>query len=277
MYHVQFPGLGLNFNIDPVAFSIGDYDIMWYGVIIATGFLLALLYAMKSSKVFGLDSDKLINAILVGIITGIIGARLYYVIFYPGDTFKNNPMEIFQIHQGGLAIYGGIIGGLLGGLLVAKLQKLDLTALLDIAALGFLIGQGIGRWGNFMNQEAFGCATDLPWRMVSENTYGIGVHPCFLYESLWCILGFVLLHIFSRKFRQYDGQIFLMYLVWYGAERFVVEGLRTDSLYLFSTNIRVSQLIALLCVIVGATLLIVFRNRRKLVGIRPQRKQRIKE
>lgn len=272
IYHVHFPGLGLNFNINPVAFSIGSYDIMWYGVIIATGFLLALLYAIKFSKLFGLDSDKLINAVLVGIVTGIIGARLYYVIFYPGDTFKNNPLEIFQIHQGGLAIYGGIIGGLLGGLIIAKLEKLNLKALLDISALGFLIGQGIGRWGNFTNQEAFGSPTDVPWRMISEGTAGIAVHPCFLYESIWCLLGFLILHIISRKYRKYDGQIFLLYIVWYGAERFVVEGLRTDSLYLFNSNIKVSQALALLCVIVGIVLLIVFKNKDSISGIKPTTK-----
>ena len=135
--------------------------------------------------------------------------------------------------------------------------------MLDIGVMGFLIGQGLGRWGNFFNQEAFGTPTDLPWRMVSENTGGVGVHPCFLYESIWCLLGFFLLFLFSRKWRKYDGQIFLLYLVWYGAERMIVEGLRTDSLYTPLFNLRVSQILAGVTMIVGIVLLIVFRKRTK--------------
>ena len=139
-----------------------------------------------------------------------------------------------------------------------KIKKVPILAALDIAVMGFLIGQGIGRWGNFVNQEAFGTETDLPWRMVSENTNNIGVHPCFLYESIWCLLGFGLLYLFSRKYRKYDGQIFLLYLVWYGFERMIVEGLRTDSLYIF--DLRVSQILAGLTMIIGIVLLIVFRK-----------------
>ena len=169
--------------------------------------------------------------------------------------------EILAIHSGGLAIYGGVIGGLSGGCIVAKKKKLPIPAILDISVMGFLIGQGLGRWGNFFNQEAFGTPTDLPWRMVSENTGGIGVHPCFLYESLWCLTGFVLLYIFSRKFRKYDGQIFLLYLVWYGAERMIVEGLRTDSLYTPFLNLRVSQILAALTMLTGIVLLILFRKK----------------
>ena len=155
-------------------------------------------------------------------------------------------MEIFQIHDGGLAIYGGIIGAVVFGSLMAKLRKLKVTAVLDIAALGFLIGQCVGRWGNFINQEAFGSATELPWGMHSENTAAVvdgNVHPCFLYESLLCLLGFVLLHFFTRRFRRYDGQTFLLYIVWYGACRFFIEGLRTDSLIIPGTGLRVSQVV----------------------------------
>ncbi len=195
-YHITFPGLGdwAAFDINPVAFSIGDFEIRWYGIIIAVGAILALAYALFNCKRFGVNSDKLIDAVIVGFITGIIGARLYYVIFYPDPQYWNNPLSILNIKQGGLAIYGGIIGGLLGGIPVIKRHKQNVFAVLDIAVIGFLIGQGIGRWGNFFNQEAFGVATDLPWRMVSQATQGVGVHPCFLYESLWCLLGVLVLH-----------------------------------------------------------------------------------
>ncbi|WP_050698481.1 prolipoprotein diacylglyceryl transferase [Anaeromassilibacillus senegalensis] len=269
MYNVQFPKLGWEFHVQETAFQIGNAPIAWYGIIIAVGFMLAFLYAMASCKKMRINADKLVNCVLVGMITGIIGARLYYVIFYPGDKYLNNPMEIFNIREGGLGIYGGIIGGLLGGMLTAKLCKLKVPAVLDIASLGFLIGQCIGRWGNFVNQEAFGSQTDLPWGMVSEGTRAVvngPVHPCFFYESLWCLIGFVLLHIFCRKFRRYDGQVFLLYSVWYGIGRFFIEGLRTDSLLTPIANLRVSQLVAAVAVIAGVILLVVFRNRTTLSG-----------
>lgn len=260
MYHVQFPGLNIDLSIDPVAFKIGDFNVYWYGIIIGIGFLLALVFALKIIKRFGIKNDDFIDCVIAGFICGIIGARLYYV-FFRWEYYSRNFNEIFAIHNGGLAIYGGIIGGLLGGCIIAKIKKVPIPAILDVAVMGFLIGQGIGRWGNFVNQEAFGTETDLPWRMVSENTNGIAVHPCFLYESIWCLLGFVLLYLFSRKLRQYDGQIFLLYLVWYGLERMLVEGLRTDSLYTPIFNLRVSQILAALTMIIGIILLIVFRKR----------------
>lgn len=254
-YNVQFPGLGWEFQISSTAVQIGDFSIYWYGILIAIGFTLAVLYASKVSKNYGVDEDKLLNCVIVGLITAVIGARTYFVIFR-WEYFKDDLMSVFYIHEGGLAIYGGLIGGLLGGLIVAKIQKMKILPALDLAALGFLIGQGIGRWGNFTNQEAFGSPTDLPWRMVSEGTGGIAVHPCFLYESLWCLLGFVLLHFYS-KHKKFDGEIFMLYLVWYGFERTLVEGLRTDSLYLPFADIRVSQALSLLLVVVGIILLTV--------------------
>lgn len=268
MYHVQFPGLGINIDLNPKAFSIGNINVQWYGVIIAVGFLLAFLYAMASCKKFNMDDDKLLDAIIVGIIGGIIGARLYYVLFFTGDQYIKNPISALYIWEGGLGIYGGIIGGVLCGALVAKLRKINVFTVLDLASLGFLIGQCIGRWGNFVNQEAFGVETNLPWGMISENTanYAGPVHPCFLYESLWCLLGFILLHIFSRKFRRYDGQVFLLYLAWYGTGRFFIEGLRTDSLFTPFLPIRVSQLVAALTVLTAVALLIVFRKRTALDG-----------
>ena len=261
MYNVSFPGLGLEMKINPVAFTIGSFEVFWYGIIIGIGFALALFFALKNVNRFGIDRDGFIDCVLVGLVFGIIFARLYYVIFRWGEYYSQHMNEILAIHSGGLAIYGGVIGGLSGGCIVAKKKKLPIPAILDISVMGFLIGQGLGRWGNFFNQEAFGTPTDLPWRMVSENTGGIGVHPCFLYESLWCLTGFVLLYIFSRKFRKYDGQIFLLYLVWYGAERMIVEGLRTDSLYTPFLNLRVSQILAALTMLTGIVLLILFRKK----------------
>ena len=183
-YHITFPGLGewATFDINPVAFSIGSFEIRWYGILIAAGALLAMLYAFKNCKRFGINPDKLIDAVIVGFITGIIGARLYYVIFYDFSYYMSHPLSILNLKEGGLAIYGGIIGALLGGLPVIKHHKQNVLAVLDLVVIGFLIGQGIGRWGNFVNQEAYGVATDLPWRMVSEGTGGV------FWVFLCCIL-----------------------------------------------------------------------------------------
>jgi phosphatidylglycerol:prolipoprotein diacylglycerol transferase len=209
------------------------------------------------------------DCLIVGIITSIIGARAYYVAF-KWDYFSAHPGEIIDIRDGGIAIYGAIIGALIGGLTMAKIRKHKFLPILDITMTGFLIGQALGRWGNFFNQEAFGTETNSIFRMVSENTGGVGVHPCFLYESVWCAVGFVFLFIFNRKFQKYHGQVFYLYLVWYGLERTIVEGLRTDSLYLpfklFGYDVRVSQALSLILVIVGVILLIV--NRKKDDGMR---------
>ncbi len=263
-FHVQFPGLGWEFTINNVAFSIGGHDVYWYGIIITCGLLLALLYAWRTAPRYNVNFSKLMNCVFVGLITGIIGARLYYVAF-AWHEFADDPISILYIHEGGLAIYGGIIGALLGGLGMAKLQKLKFMPILDITMVGFLIGQGIGRWGNFMNQEAFGSQTDLPWRMFSENTYingqNVAVHPCFLYESLWCLLGVAVLHFYGKYRQRYAGQIFYMYLVWYGFERTLVEGLRTDSLYVpfrvFGLDIRVSQVLSAVIMVIGIIMLII--------------------
>lgn len=262
MYNVQFPELGIHLKIDPVAFSIGSFNVYWYGVIIGFGFILALIFALTNLKKFGIKRDDFIDCVLVGLICGILGARLYYVIFR-WDYYSQHLNEILAVHNGGLAIYGGVIGSVLGGCIIAKIKKMNIPAVLDVAGMGFLIGQGIGRWGNFVNQEAFGIETDLPWRMVSENTNNIGVHPCFLYESLWCLLGFFILFFWGIKYRKYDGQLALMYIVWYGFERMFVEGLRTDSLYTPFFGLRVSQIIAGLTFIVGAVILVVNAIKKK--------------
>lgn len=270
MFHVSFPGLGIeDLPINRVAFSIGSFNVYWYGILIATGLLLAVLYAYFNAHRYDVDRNKLIDCVIVGIVTAIIGARAYYVIF-KWDYFSAHPSEIIDIRDGGIAIYGGIIGALVGGLIMAKIRKMKFLPILDITMTSFFIGQAIGRWGNFFNQEAFGTPTDNVFRMVSENTGGVGVHPCFLYESVWCALGFLFLFIFNRKFQKYHGQAFYLYLVWYGAERMIVEGLRTDSLYLpfqvFGYDVRVSQALSVALVLAGIILLIV--NRKKNDGMK---------
>lgn len=280
MTHVEFPGFGFAVDVNPVAFTIGNFEFRWYGILIAIGFVLAFIYGLRCCKRYNVRQDHLVDCVLLGLILGIVGARLYYVIFYPGDTYWNDPIRILYINEGGLGIYGGIIGGLLGGAIMAKIRKIKIATVLDIAVQGFLIGQGIGRWGNFINQEAFGTNTNLAWGMYSEKTQSyleshqadlmaagitvdptMPVHPTFLYESLWCLLGALLFYFFSKKYQKYPGQVFFLYLIWYGVERFVVEGMRTDSLML--GNIRVSQLIAIVSAVVGIVLLITFRNKGK--------------
>lgn len=266
---ISFPGLRLNFEINPVAFTIFGIEVKWYGVLITFGMILALIYCFKRmEKTFGVDSDRGADAVIGGFIGAVIGARAYYIIFSETVTFK----EFFNYRDGGLAIYGGLIGAIVVGGIIAKIRKQKIAPLFDVAALGFLIGQGVGRWGNFTNQEAFGRATDLPWGMTSANVIlelgnadGIIVtaHPCFLYESLWCFIGFLLLHFYS-KHRKFDGEIFLLYTVWYGLGRFFIEGLRTDSL-MWGERIRVSQGLAMLLVIAAAALWVYFfeRSRRR--------------
>lgn len=283
---VFFPFLGEDnvftngIKISRIAFKIPgtDFVIYWYGLFIAIGLFLAVFYGFKRLKKFGINPDSALDACIAGFLGAIVGARLYYVIFSWSD-YKDNLIDIFKIRDGGLAIYGGLIGAVLVGGLVAKLKKIHLPAILDLAGLGFLIGQAIGRWGNFFNQEAFGTVTKAPWGMTSykimeqlkEYTYvseytnaDMVAHPCFLYESLWCILGFVILHFYS-KHRKFDGEVFLMYIGWYGLGRFFNEGLRTDSLYIGS-NLRVSQLLAGTCVLASVVLIIVFRGMVKRSG-----------
>ena len=284
---IYFPNSGLFENgikIDNVMFTIPglNLEIYWYGFLIALGMVLAMIYAYRRVRKFGLEPDRFTDMVLAGFIGGIIGARAYYVVFsldkYLTDEGTFDLWAALSIRDGGLAIYGGVIGALIFGLLVAKIRKVKIAPLLDLAGLGFLIGQCIGRWGNFFNQEAFGSKTSLPWGMVSkdilnelyffyypENVSVIAnraldmiAHPCFLYESLWCLVGFLALHFYS-KHRKFDGEIFLLYIGWYGLGRFWIEGLRTDSLYLVNTEtlkLKVSQLVAGTCVIFAAALLI---------------------
>ena len=244
---VQFPGLGLSFELNRVAFSIGRFNVYWYGVCIAFGICLALVFAFRHSVEFGVDADSMVDVILIGIVLGIASARAYYVAMAP---FKYESIwEMIAIRDGGLAIYGGIIGGFLFGGLACKWRGVPVLPMFDLTAMGFLLGQCCGRWGNFFNQEAFGCNTTLPWGMYSEATrdYLMGstvtaqsgvtidpnlpVHPTFLYESIWCLVGFILLFRYIKK-RKFNGDIALRYMIWYGAGRFWIEALRTDSLML---------------------------------------------
>ena len=253
---ISFPGLGLEFEINRVAFSIGSIDIYWYAVLIATGFMLAMLFAFKNAKRFGIDGDRIVDVIFFAMIFGIIGARAYYVAFQ-WDMYKDNLMEILNIRGGGLGFYGGIIGGALGLIIGCKLRGQKVLPFLDLAGGAVLIGQGIGRWGNFVNSEAFGSNTDLPWGMTSpkiaayiarnsEEVMGavmdpnLPVHPTFFYESLWCAIGLVVFCYVMKK-RKFDGQMFLFYLGWNGFGRMLIEGLRTDSLMI--GPFRVSQLL----------------------------------
>ena len=244
---ISFPGLGLSFNPSRVAFSIGSKPIYWYGIIIAAGFLLAVYYAMRRADQFGLTQDNIIDMLICAVPLAIIGARAYYCLF-SWNLYKDDPIRVLYIWEGGLAIYGGVIGAVIGLFLYTKVKKVKTSALLDIGGLGLLIGQAIGRWGNFMNREAFGAQTDSFLRMGLTDASGatIYVHPTFLYESVWNAIGLLILHFYSKR-RKFDGQIFLMYLGWYGLGRMFIEGLRTDSLYVGSSNLRVSQLLAGIC------------------------------
>ena len=239
---ISFPSLGLEMN-PPRFFSVGPLDIYFYGVIIAVGLVLAVIYGMRRQKEFGLRGDELIDGVLWVVPFAFVCARLYYCAF-EWDQYASNPISVLYIWKGGIAIYGGVIGAALGILVYCKIKKISLGAVLDLVALGFLIGQAIGRWGNFMNREAFGAVTDSFLRMGLFNTASSTTeyyHPTFLYESVWNAIGFVVLHFLSKK-RQYDGQIALGYVAWYGLGRAMIEGLRMDSLYW--GPFRVSQVLA---------------------------------
>jgi phosphatidylglycerol:prolipoprotein diacylglycerol transferase len=253
---ITFPSL--NLSLDPSrSFHIGPMEIHWYGLLIAVGLLLAVVYACRRCKTFGLRDSDLIDGVLCIVPFAVICAGAYYCIFQ-WQAYVDDPISVLYIWQGGLAIYGGVIGAAIGIVVYARIKKdkVKLTAVLDITALGFLIGQSIGRWGNFINREAFGAETTSFLRMGLLNKITGEVkyyHPTFLYESLWNACGFVLLHFLSKK-RKYDGQIALGYVAWYGLGRAMIEGLRTDSLYW--GPIRVSQLLAAVSCVAAVAVLI---------------------
>lgn len=278
---ISFPRLGINGINPPSSFTLFDRSIYFYGVIIAVGLLLAVWYGLKRSKKFGLKEDDILDGVLFIVPFAIICARLYYCIF-EWDQYKSDPLSILYIWKGGLAIYGGVIGAAIGVVVFSKIKKVSLPAVLDLVAISFLIGQFVGRWGNFMNREAFGSYCDGIFAMrisegylsIPENASAnfleqvdllktkaieggyegfIQVHPTFLYESVWNMVGFVILHFLSKK-RRYDGQMALCYVAWYGAGRALIEGLRMDSLYW--GPIRVSQMLAAVSCIAAVAVLL---------------------
>lgn len=261
---VSFPGLGIKGGeINSVAFG----GVAWYGVIIALGMLCAIAYASYRCKQQGIKIDDLIDMAIFTIFFGVIGARLFYVVFNPGNfkSFK----DIIAIWNGGLAIYGGIIAGALTVFVVCVVKKLNWRKLFDAIGPGVMLAQAMGRWGNFCNGEAFGAIVEeghplyfMRMGLISYNTYTefgttqmVYVHPCFLYESIWNIIGFVLINLFYKK-KKFDGQIALYYFAWYGFGRMFIEGLRTDSLYIGNSGIRISQLIGFLLFMVATALIV---------------------
>ena len=253
---ISFPGLGIEIN--PIrSIDIGNYSIHLYGVVIALGLMLPYIYGCRRGKEFGIKVDDITDGVLCIVPFAVLCARLYYCIF-EWEKYKDNLLSIFYIWEGGLAIYGGVIGAAIGVIVFSKIKKIRVGAVLDITSLGFLIGQSMGRWGNFFNREAFGAETDSFLRMGLLNTRTNVTpyyHPTFLYESLWNVLGLVILHRISKK-RQYDGQIALMYVAWYGLGRTFLEGLRMDSLYW--GNFRVSQMLAALSCFAAVAMLMYF-------------------
>ena len=244
---ITFPSLGLTITwcerVFPNATIPFLANIRWYGVLIALGFTLAVIYGNVRCKEFGVTQEQILDMLLCAVPSAIICARAYYCIFY-WELFKDDPISCLYIWEGGIAIYGAIIGAIGAVLLYCRFSKAPLGSMMDLGSLGLLIGQSVGRWGNFMNREAFGAETSSFLRMGLVDYSGklAYYHPTFLYESVWNLIGFVLLHFYSKK-RKYDGEVFTLYVAWYGFGRGLIEGLRTDSLMLFSTGIRVSQLV----------------------------------
>ena len=260
---ISFPNLGITVDPSPVAFTIFGKEIYWYGIIIACGFLLAVLYMMYRANTFGLTQDDVLDLILWAVPIGVVCARLYYCVFY-WDLYRDNPISMLYIWEGGLAIYGGIIGGAITVLVLSRVKKIPPLVMLDNASMGVIIGQICGRWGNFMNREAHGSVTDSFFKMGLADAAGniTYYHPTFLYESVWNLVGFIFLAIWTRKGkRQYDGQATLLYFVWYGLIRFLLEPLRTSPLLIPGTALRASQVIGGgMCLV--ALVILVVQSRR---------------
>ena len=265
---VSFPGLGIGeMTINQVAFSLGPLEVRWYGIIITLGMVLGFLYAAWRGKSEGVSFDDLIDFALLTIVLAVIGARAYYVLTTLGQGYYQSFLDVIAIWEGGIAIYGGIIGGALALLIVSRLKKYSKTKVLkvfDMVAPGVMLGQILGRWGNFVNGEAHGVETAEGFFLRMGLKYGSTTyyyHPTFLYESLWNLAGFVLINIFYKK-KKFDGQVLLMYLAWYGLGRMFIEGLRTDSLYI--GVFRISQVVGFLCFAICTALLVylLVRSRR---------------
>ena len=289
---IAFPGIGIGeFEVSNVAFDIADilsvfgikigsFPVYWYGIIITMGILVAFLYVVFRGKYEGIKSDSIVDVAVWAVVIAIVGARLYFVFSKPEDFFVGSFIEsikrIVDLRSGGLAIYGGVIGGIIGVVLVTQIKKINSLKLLDMGAPALMFAQTMGRWGNFMNGEAYGglvengnplyflrmdlCSYNTQHDTVLKEVLGdfpqgmVSVHPTFFYESLWNLVGFIIINILYKK-KKFNGQVLCMYLAWYGIGRFFIEALRTDSLYIPNTEIRVSQLVGILCfVIFGAVI-----------------------
>jgi len=282
MTYISFPGLGIEpFHMERVAFSVFGLEVHWYGLIITVGMILAVLYAMHHAKVERVKTDDVVDLALYLIIFGVLGARLYYVIMEfdsylvtDGTFFENLGKTLYNmiaVWNGGLAIYGGIIAGVITAYVVARCKRIRFPIIADIAGPSVLVGQILGRWGNFVNVEAFGGETTLPWRMGILRSMDGGqtfysemyVHPTFLYESLWNLVGLILVTAFYKK-KKFHGQMFVFYMIWYGFGRMLIEGLRTDSLYV--GNLRISQFVGFVSFVLGVILMIVNLRRVRAKG-----------
>ncbi len=261
MQPILFPNLNLSFNINPVAFNLFGKDIYWYGIIIVTGIIIALFLAKRDDGKYGLKWDDVTDFLMIGIIVGIICARIYYVVFN-WSYYRNNLSEIYKIWHGGLAIYGVIIGGLIVAYVYCKKKNIKFLSLCDYLAPYLPLVQAMGRWGNFINREAYGSVTDSFLKMgIFDSGLGeyIFVHPTFLYESICTLIIFIILFIIRNK-RKFEGQIICLYFIMYGLARGVIEGVRTDSLMI--SNIRVSQILSIILVIVFGSIYL-YRMRKK--------------
>lgn len=267
---ITFPIFGDNFIIDTPRFvTLFGFKLYLYGFFITAGFILAGLYCYRRRKKLELTSDNVLDLIIMAVPFGLLGARIYFILFNASDYFGAGKWQnMFLLREGGLAVYGGVIAAGIAFLVYSRIKKIPVTKLLDAAGFGLFIGQAVGRWGNFFNREAYGTETSLPWRMGLETEISlmpglpkvpatVYVHPTFLYESLWNIAGLLIMHILSSKQKtKYHGQYFLFYVAWYGFGRYIIEGLRTDSLMLGSTDVRVSQLLAAVSFSVAVYLLV---------------------
>ena len=257
---IRFPGMGLEFNINPVAFSVFGKGIYWYGIIISAAFLVCIILAQRDAHKFGINQEDIIDLVLWVIPAAIIGARLYYVLF-KWEEYASSPVNILAIWKGGLAIYGAIFAAIVVAYLFAKHKKMDIYKLFDFCVPYLALGQAIGRWGNFVNQEAYGAQTTVPWRMeitALDNITRISVHPTFLYESVWSLGIFIFLIWYRKKERRLPGEVFFLYMVIYGLGRFWVEGLRTDSLMM--GPLRISQVLAGIFVVVFSAIVVIKRK-----------------
>lgn len=259
--NIGFPAFNLEFSVNRVCFYLFQKPIYWYAIIIMTGFIVGLLVVCKDSPKRGYDKEIISDIAFWGLIFGIVGARIYYCVF-DWESFDNNILNVFKIWEGGLAIYGGIIGALISTAVYCRIKKLSFLKICDICAPGLIIGQAIGRWGNFVNAEVFGKETDSVFRMTINS--GNGVHPLFLYESLWNLLGFILILIFRDK-KKADGQVFFSYVLWYATGRLMLEGMRQKQyiLYLIDGKLGISQAVSAVCIILSILFIVWLPKRKK--------------